>query len=385
MEFALPLPQDRIIAEETNVGMIRALEPPEQQIGLQIAPFMDVPTDDVVFDYAKGAGTGLAPARAEDAESKLWQVDEFAPGQGRASLLDWALKNHYTSSDVMQYRGFLEQFERTRDSGAFAFYVRSIVDGFAGRVARETAERTRRLYNRAEWLIMSALSTGKIVYDDGEVSFIADYQRPADQQALAPQSGPYGGTGHDPINDLLHDKQIMMDRYGVEIDRAICSRKFLNTLYKSSKFIPLTGFLPSQGIDASDIPYLAPGFGVQAAIDAVQRETGITFIPYEGLYRQKVLGQPTFTQTRFVPENRVIFLPNLAQVQEYNNTELGFGRMLTSPHPMGNFTPGFYTWEQESTDPWGHEIGTGIKMFPVFPVMETTFTWDVDLVGTGTP
>jgi hypothetical protein len=378
-EFAIPLPQDRIIAEEVNLGLIRALEPPETHIGLQFAPWMDVPTDDVIFQYAKGAGTGLAPARAEDAESRLWQTDEFAPGEGRASLVDWALKNHYTSSDVMQYRGFLETLEATRDSGAFPFYVRSITDGFAGRLAREAAERRRRLDNRIEWLIISALSTGKIVYDDGAVDFVADYERPDDQQAIQPKSGAYNGTDHDPINDIIHDIQIMKDRYGVDIDRAVASQKFLNSLYKSSKFIPLTGFLPSTGIDTSDLPYLAPGFGPAAAVAIIERETGVRFIPYDSTYRAKVYGQNKFTQQRFMPENRVLFLPNEDQLAEYNNTDLGFGRTLTSPHPMGNFTPGFYSWEQESTDPWGHDVGTGVKAFPVFPAMETTFTWDVEL------
>jgi hypothetical protein len=259
-----------------------------------------------------------------------------------------------------------------------------MIDGFAGRLAREAAERKRRLDNRIEWLITQALSTGKIVYDDGEVGFIADYERPADQQGISPSSGTYTGTDHDPINDIIHDIQVMKDRYGVEIDRAICSRRFLNSLFRSSKFIPLTGFLPSQGIDATDLPYLSPGFGPAAAIAVVERETGVRFIETDAVYRQKVYGTnpPTFTQTRFIPENRVIFLPNEQQLLEYNNTELGFGRTLTSPHVMGNNTPGFYSWEQESIDPWGHDVGTGIKCFPVFPTMETTLVWDVQLKPT---
>ena len=378
-QFNLPLPQDRIIAEETNLGLIRALEPPENHIGLQFAPWMEVPTDDVVFDYARGAGTGLAPARAEDAESELWQTDEYTGGQGRASVIDWALKNHYTASDVMQYRGFLETLEGARDSGNFPFYIRSITDGFAARMAREAAERRRRLDNRIEWLITTGLSEGKIVYDDGAISFTADYGRPADQHDIAPRSGAYNGTSHDPINDVIADVQAMKDRYGIDIDRAICSRKFLNSLFRSSKFLPLTGFLPSQGIGSSDLPYLAPGFGPAAAVAIVERETGVKFIEHDAVYRSKVYGENKFVQKRFIPENRVIFLPNEAQINEYNNTELGFGRTLTSPHPMGNFTPGFYAWEQETTDPWGHDVGTGVKAFPVFPVMETTFTWQVEL------
>lgn len=379
--FALPLPQDRIIAEEVNVGMIRALEPPENHIGLQFAPWMDVPTDDVIFEYAKGAGSGLAPARSEDAESELWQTDEFAPGEGRASVVDWALKNHYNSSDVMQYRGFLETLENMRSGGSFPFYIQSITDGFAGRLAREAAERRRRIDNRIEWLILSALSTGKIIYDDGNLNFIADYERPDDQQAIAPRSndGDYSGIDHDPINDIISDIQVMKDRYGLDITRAVASKKFLNSLYKSKKFIPLTGFLPSTGIDSSDLPYLAPGFGPSAAIAIIERETGVKFQEYDSTFRAKVYGQNRFTQQRFIPENRVLFLPDESQLAEYNNTELGFGKTLTSPHPMGNFTPGFYSWEQESTDPWGHDVGTGVKAFPVFPAMETTFTWDVKL------
>ena len=51
--------------------------------------------------------------------------------------------------------------------------------------------------------------------------------------------------------------------------------------------------------------------------------------------------------------------------------------MLTSPHPEGNWQPGFYEWEQETKDPWGLNRGTGVKAFPVFPHMDLTFTMDV--------
>jgi hypothetical protein len=50
---------------------------------------------------------------------------------------------------------------------------------------------------------------------------------------------------------------------------------------------------------------------------------------------------------------------------------------LTSPHPEGNWQPGYYEWEDEQRDPWMQVRGTGIKAFPVFPYMEYTYTMTV--------
>lgn len=73
-------------------------------MGLQFAPMLEVAADDVIFDYVKGETDGLAPARAEDAESELAQKDESVLGEGRASVIDWAHKDHYDASDVNRYR-----------------------------------------------------------------------------------------------------------------------------------------------------------------------------------------------------------------------------------------------------------------------------------------
>src|SRR6478735_6233152 len=97
-------PQDRLIRKETALQTIRALEPPQGHIGLSIAPFRSVASDDVIFDYAKPTVTGLAPARSEDAESELAQKDTIFGGTGRAAILDWAQKDHYSASDVSRYR-----------------------------------------------------------------------------------------------------------------------------------------------------------------------------------------------------------------------------------------------------------------------------------------
>jgi hypothetical protein len=88
--------------KEVALGVIRERPYPEGHIGLtQIAPFLSVGSDDVIFDYIKdGLSVGLAPARAEDAESELSQKDMLVSGSGRASVIDWALKDEYSASDV---------------------------------------------------------------------------------------------------------------------------------------------------------------------------------------------------------------------------------------------------------------------------------------------
>lgn len=370
------LGQDLLVRQEVSLGVIRELVPPSGQIGLTLVPFLEVPTDEVIFQYARGLSDGLAPARSEDAESELAQKDDVSFGQGRASLIDWSLKDTYSASDVKRYRDYLSIAEQVRDTGSLQLTVTSMISEFNGKMARDTARRKRFLDNRVEWLIMSALSTGDLTYNDGKIKWTVAYGRPANQQAQAPTSGTYASTTHDPINDIYVVQQKMYDTYGIRINRAICSRKFLNTLLNSSKFNLRAG-LP--GAVSSDLPYLLDGWGPQAAIEMVQRQTSLTFIEYDSVYRTRTPGTQAFLNNRFTPENRVIFLPDPADIAELDDTNIGFGKVLTSPHPMGNWTPGFYTWERDTTDPWRHDVGSGIKAFPVFPFMQYTYTWDVVL------
>src|ERR1700752_1561394 len=177
------LPLDRLVRKEVALGVIRELVPPTTHIGLQVvAPWLNVESDDVIFDYAKGLTDGLAPARAEDAEAELAQKDDYFVTQGRASLIDWALKDHYTASDVSRYREALLIAEQTRDTLSLPLTINSITEGWANKLARDTALRRRKLDNRIEWLIMTAVETGAIAYNDGKIKFSVDYGRPGGQQ-----------------------------------------------------------------------------------------------------------------------------------------------------------------------------------------------------------
>lgn len=384
--------QDRIIRKEVSLGQIREIEPPQTHIGLDFAPFLEVATDDVIFNYIKGDTDGLAPARAEDAESELAQKDENVLGEGRASVIDWALKDHYDASDVTRYREYL-RIVQSMQNGDLPLTVGSMLEDWATKYARDAARRRRKLDNRINWMIMSSISTGTLAYNDGKIKFAVDWGRPAAQSAsnvandLAPHVTDgvvnWSGTGHDPIGFIDAVQEFMYDTYGVRMNRILTSKKVIRRIVNSDKFAQRAGLGAAyNGANqpvAPDLHYLLDGWGPDAARQVVENATGVQFIIDDSVYRTRAVGSKTVVNNRFFPENLMVFLPDLDDVGEVDDTEIGFAKTLTSPHPEGNFTPGFYEWERSTVDPWGQDAGTGIKAFPVFPHMDYTYGVTVTL------
>lgn len=376
----MPTPVDRLVRKEVALGAIREKQPPKDHIGLQLAPFLEVATDDVIFQYLKGGlQDGLSPARAEDAEAELAQKDELTYGTGRAAVIDWALKDKYTASDVTRYRDDLlvQQAAEGVLTSIPVNFAGSTVADFNRRLVRDENLRRRKLDNRIEQMIMTSLATGGYSYNDGRIKFTVDYGRPANQDAELPASGLWSaGTTHDPIGDILAMNDFMFTTYGVKLRHAVTSQKVLNTIWKSDRFTARTGLVVGGTPVSSPIDpkYLIPGWDQQFAVQAVEAATGVRFQVYDSVYRTRNIGSSTITNVRFTPENLIIFLPEATELAEIDDTEIGFGKTLTAPHPEGNWNAGFYEWEQEKTDPWMTVRGTGIKAFPVFPYMEYTYT-----------
>jgi len=386
--------QDRLVRKEVALGQIRELEPPQAHMGLQLfAPWKEVAADDVVFEYVTVDTDGLAPARAEDAESELAQKDETNVGQGRASVIDWSLKDHYTASDVNRYRE-LNRIIEAMKGGNLPLFASSAQEDFATKLARDEARRRRKLDNRVEWLIMTSMSTAQLAYNDGKIKFGVDYGRPATQQGgNAANNLPgfvtagvvdWSGFDHDPIGFFIAVDEFMFDTYGVHIDRAFGSKKIFNRIIRSDKFAQRAGlgaaFNGNNDPVSPDPNYLIDGWGPDAARQVVTRATGVAMIEYDAVYRTRAIGSNTIVNTRFFPQNRLLFMPTIADLNEIDDTEIGFGKTLTSPHPEGNWTAGFYEWETPiQQDPWGLDRGAGVKAFPVFPHMEYTYCVDVVL------
>lgn len=374
---------DRLVRKEVSLGAIRELPVPNDHIGLQIAPFLDVESDDVIFEYIKsGLQEGLAPARAEDSEAELAQKDELLYGSGRASIIDWALKDKYTASDVTRYREDL--FLQEKAAGVLAqlnfnFTGRTVED-FQKRIARHDALRRRKLDNRIESLVMSGLFDGVITYNDGKIKFTVNYGRPAGQHNQAPAGGLWGTTSSDPIGDLLAVNTTMLNTYGVKMERGIISTRILNNIWKSNNFLaavglPIVGGTPNMPLNPN---YLGlAGYTPAGALAVVEQATGITFTIYDGFYRSRAIGSTTGVMNRFTADDKLCLMPGATGLGEIDDTEIGFAKTLTSPHPEGNWSSGFYEWEDETKDPWMHVRGTGVKAFPVFPYLEYTYTMDV--------
>ncbi len=376
----------RLVRKEVSLGTIRDVPPPTTHAGLRLfAPWLEVATDDVIFDYIASSGQeGLAPARAEDAEAELAQKDDLRYGKGRASLIDWALKDKYTASDVSRYRTDLflaQQAEGAIASGAIPYnYVANQVSEFNNRLARDEATRRRKLDNRIEWLIMQAIETGAISYNDGRIKFSVNFGRPSNQQDQAPAGGLWGVDVSDPIGDILAMNTFMYNLYGIKMDRCVISTDVANAVWKSDKFkaavgVPIVGGTPNVPLDPN---YLGlAGYTPQGALRLVTEATGVEFEVYDAIYRTRAIGSTSTVNNRFLSRNKAFFYPSAAQIQEIDDTEIGFGKTLTAPHPEGNWQPGFYEWEDETKDPWMHVRGTGVKAFPVFPYMELTYTMAV--------
>jgi hypothetical protein len=376
-DFVSPaFPQDRLIRKEEALGMLREIVPPQDHIGIQLVPWLEVASDDVIFDYAVGLAEGMAPARAEDAESELAQKDVLFAGQGRAAVIDWALKDHYNASDVNRYQEILRIVDQIQ-GGNLPLEMSNILGDFQATVTRDDALRRKKLDNRIEWLIMTGLSDAGISYNDGRIKFTVDFGRPAGQVVTK----NYSTTSHDPIGDILRMQEFMFDQYGIRMDRAITSRRVINTFMNSDRFLSRSGFVvggtPSSTIDPN---YVLDGWGPNAALELVKRATNVDFIEYDSVYRTRPVGSKITTVNRFLPENRIIFLPNQEDVNSFDETQIGFGKTLTSPHPEGNWTAGYYEWEKETgPDPWGRDRGTGVKAFPVLPHMDLTAVFDITL------
>jgi len=355
-----------------------------------------VATDDVIFQYIKGDTDGLAPARAEDAESELAQKDENVLGEGRASVIDWSLKDHYTASDVTRYREYL-RIVQAMQAGDLPLTVSSMLEDWATKYARDTARRRRKLDNRINWMIMSSLATSALAYNDGKIKFGVDWGRPDAQKAghadndlgADATSGvlngvmDWSGVTHDPIGQIERVQEFMYDTYGVRMDRILTSKKVVRRIVNSEKFAQRAGlgaaYTAAGAPTGPDLNYLLDGWGPDAARQVVENATGITFILDDSVYRTRAIGSKTVVNNRFWPEDLMVFLPNADDLNEVDDTEIGFAKTLTSPHPEGNWTPGFYEWEKPSTDPWGQDAGTGVKAFPVFPHMDYTYGVTVTL------
>lgn len=381
-----PFAQDRLIRKETALGFIRERSFPEGHIILpQIAPFQNVNSDDAIFEYVQVAADGLAPARSQDAESELAYKEETF-GLGRASIVDWAIKDHYDPSDVYSYNEAI--FLQGRLGSELPIGISGNLEDFQARLARDTALRRKKLDNRLEWLGQQALWTNGIAYNDGKVIFNVTYNRPTAQNNGMGASGasvtPWDTADADPVGDTIAIQHYMLDTYGVDINRCLISTRILRSIVNSHRFAARVTGLAIAGSSTATTTPIDPryfGFDPKQAAALFENLTGVTPIVYDSVFWTRTEGSTTRTVNRYSPSDKVLFLPSEASVNDLDDA-IGFGKTLTSPHPEGNWTPGYYEWEKDTgPDPWGYDVGAGIKAFPVFPHLDLSYLLNTNLTN----
>lgn len=379
--MTVPFSQDRLIRKEEMLGIIRERQFPEGHIGLSsFAPFKAVATDDVIFEYVQPTAGGLAPARSQDAESEL-AAKEDTFGLGNASVVDWAIKDHYQPGDVNAYQeaAFLRgALEGVAPLPTNVTLIGNTINDFEARVARDAALRRTKIDSRLEWCIMQALWAGAIVYDDGKIVFTADYGRPAGQNgATNPGTGasitPWDTTAADPLGDIYATQLYMKDTYGVDMNRIVMSQHVMRNIMVSNRFAARASGLAIAGSATASSTPVDPryfGFDPRAALAIFESATGLSATLYDSVYWTRTLGSTTRSIHRFSPADKVLLLPSQDSISALDDA-IGFGATLTSPHPEGNWTSGYYEWQKDTgPDPWGYDAGTGIKAFPVFPHLD---------------
>jgi hypothetical protein len=353
----------RLVQKDVMLGVLREMEPPQEHIGERFLPMQEVANDDVIWDAVKGMTSGLAPARAMDAEAEIAVRDEVI-GTGKASIIDWSVKDRWNASDVARYR------EVTEFAGADALprSVQAITADWQAKMARATLKRRRQLDNRLEWLRWRAIQDN-LSYNDGKVSFATTYGIPSDQKAVVPSVTWNNYSTSDPIGNLMAWKELVRNRTGVELREAVVSRKVLYAAMLNANFAQLWA-------GANPFYQLNNSFGLQQATERLQQATDINFTVFDASYRTRAFGSTTITNTRFTDERDIYLFPGSDEITSYSggNNGLGLGNVLTSPHPEGNWASGFYEWEQERRDPWGLDQGSGIKAFPVLWAPEILFS-----------
>lgn len=369
----MAIQHDDLVAKDVALGAVRSYEVPNGFIYPQITPWVPVGSDEVIFQHISPQVSTLAPARAEDAESEMLQRDDLV-GVGRASLIDWALKDSYRASDVTRWREYDEIAQQLGTSN-FRTTIGTVQEDYQRKLAKDTALRRQNLDNRLEWLATQGLWTNQIAYNDGKISFTVPWGRPAAQDLQPPTNGTWDLATSDPIDDIKTINRYMENTYGrgFKLRKGWLSSRLVEECVNSDKFIARTGLVQTTTSSPVDPNYLIPGWGPAAALRVIEEATGVQFSVYDGYYTSRPFGSSTPVINRFTDDRDVILLPDDSAIQDLTDLGMGFAGMLTSPHAEGNWASGFYAWEQEKKDPWVRDMGTGVKAFPLFPNMQYSY------------
>ena len=320
----------------------RALEQlpiPAQYIGDSIFPEEDVPGDKLQWPIYS-SDNGMSPFVALDQESPVMDEEEFTIMF--ADLAYVREKFNLLEHDVRMLR----ELGDLPVDGAISSFIQNKQKNIARRMARLR----RRVLARKEWMQINC-ALGSISYvpnAQSGVKFALTF--PVVPHTAAPLWSDTAGS--DPVKDF-QDWTVNLD---YNIGRMIIGRSDLLNLARNTKI------RNAMFTQANNVPTTV---SIQAAKTFFSEELGIQITEYNARYSTRTFNGSTYTttQSRFLPNGKVILLPEGERV----------GYFATAPSVYNNFAnPGLFTWFDDpengggSRDPYVFSAGVGIYGFPVF-------------------
>ena len=316
-----------IVRKLSNIGGIK--------IGGDFLPFKEVPTEQTMWDVVRAASP-MAEFRAIDGEAKLSGKKAF--DRAYADLVDIAVKHRFNASDVRKINEG-ESIAIADPEGGNRTLAYKMAQEAKDKVRGQLEDLRNRVDNRVEWMRINALR-GEINYA-GEIVFNVDYGIPGDQKGLVPSALWSSYNTSTPLADIQEWQQIVGEATGIFPDTLIISRKAL--------------FHASQSESINNVlKYTTPVLSIKAAKEYLEDNAEITIVMYDTRYSDEN-GSASY---RFLPENAFIMVPSKSQLPE------GVGDTATTGHPLADFEPGYYTWQDTKKDPYGLEVGVGLSAFP---------------------
>lgn len=332
-------------------GVVRELPFPTVHIGDKYFPSRDVASDRLEWDYIYNESP-IAPFVAPGAESPQIETDEML-SKGWAEVAYIRYKASLRENDVRWLRAF-GSVPPNQIGGNMAAAARD-------NISRLATKLNASVDNRKEWMRISSLLGSMVVSPTSpenagksEIAFTI----------TLPVRTATAGTGDSPAlwDDLADadpygDIRLWFNELPYTPTEMIISKHVLWTLARNAR---LRGYLlPFSNLQST----MTPGFLTrQQLIQFFNLELGLNVTVYDSEFTYRVYdssGRFTLTRVRYMPANRVIFVPDGP-----------VGYTASAPAPQNDWNSGKFTWtstpeESGRKDPWVTEFGVGEYCMPI--------------------
>jgi len=276
--------QSKLLEEFTPtklIGYVKHIPENENWIGNQFMPTED--TGDLRFEYIKGSYE-----RPVMAQIIAWDAEAPIAGKKGTTTISGELPPIKRKAKIAEKE--LIMFFRPRqglgDKQRAIDEIYSIVDDL---VASARA--------RMEWMRWQALSTGKITYDEGDITFEVDFGVPDSQKETLSGTSMWSDLDDsDPLGDIEGWCETHVDNTGIRPKQMAMSLKTRNYLLKNEAIRQIVTSEPDVAINAQQLNQVLETFDLPQIVIYDAR------VNTEG-------ADGTKTESRFLPQDVVVMMP----------------------------------------------------------------------------